>query len=110
VRSEAKLALPILPKLDPQQGHHPVCRHSAQQADFRAAALRRCVDMANETLKVLLLILLFGGLEAAIRMPKTRRSFLDRATAWVGSKLALPHNALQLRAVRRRTRKRGYPR
>jgi hypothetical protein len=66
--------------------------------------------MTHETLKVLLLILLFGGLEAAIRMPKTRRSFLHRATAWVGSALALPHTALQPAVVRRRSHKRGHPR
>jgi hypothetical protein len=69
--------------------------------------------MTNETAKALLMILLFGGLEAAIRVAKTKsrhRTLPDRAAAWVRSALALTDHALQPVVLKRQSDERRRPR
>jgi hypothetical protein len=71
-------------------------------------------DMTNETIKVLLMILIIGGLQAAIHIPKIWASqqwaFLIRAMAHVRSAIILTDRALQPAPIKRKSHKRQLPR
>jgi hypothetical protein len=62
-------------------------------------------DMTNETMKALLMILIIGGLQAAIHMPKISQpwAFLVRAMAYVQSALILTDRALQPAFIKRQS-------
>jgi hypothetical protein len=66
--------------------------------------------MTNEMTKVLLMILIIGGLLAAIHIPKMRASqpwaFLVRATTYVRSAIVLTERALQLAFIKHESHKR----
>jgi hypothetical protein len=66
--------------------------------------------MTNETIKVLLMILIFGSLEATIHIPKIRQSrhwtFLERLITQVRSAMALTDRALQPVFLKRESSKR----
>ncbi len=63
--------------------------------------------MTNETMKALLMILIIGGLQAAIHLPKLSRSqpwaFLVRAMAHVRSVLVLTDQAMQPAFIKRQS-------
>jgi hypothetical protein len=66
--------------------------------------------MTNETMKALLMILIIGGLQAAIHIPKTWASqqwaLLRRATAHLRSAIVLTDGALQPAFIRRKSHER----
>jgi len=66
--------------------------------------------MTNETIKVLLMILIFASLEATICISKMRQSrhwtFLKRAITQVRSAMELPDRALQPVFLKRQSSKR----
>jgi hypothetical protein len=66
--------------------------------------------MTNETMKALLMILIIGGLEAAIHIPKIWASqqwaILVRAMAHVRTVVVLTDRALQPALVKRKSHKR----
>jgi len=70
--------------------------------------------MTNETMKALLMILIIGGLLAAIHMPKIWVSqpwaFLVRAVAHVRSAFALTDQALQPAFIKRKSHNRQLSR
>lgn len=70
-------------------------------------------DMTNETIKVLLMILIIGGLQAAIHIPKIwpsrRWAFLPRAMAHVRSAI-VTDRALQPALIKRKSHKRQLSR
>jgi hypothetical protein len=68
-------------------------------------------DMTNETVKALLMVLIFGSLVTAIHIPETdgspHRTFLRRARAWVWSALPLTDHKLQPAVQKRESRDNG---
>jgi hypothetical protein len=67
-------------------------------------------DMTNETTKALLMILIIGGLQAAIHIPKIwasqQRAFLARAMAHLQSAIAATDHTLQPAFIKRKSHKR----
>jgi hypothetical protein len=66
--------------------------------------------MTNETMKVLLMLVIIGGLQVAIRIPQVLASqywaLLSRAMADIRSTIILPQTALQPALIKRNSHKR----
>ena len=66
-------------------------------------------DMTNETMKVLLMFLLIGGIQAAIHIPEMwaqHRAFLGQAMARIRSATIFTDGALQPVLIRHKSHKR----